>query len=335
MSTIPARPPAILYGTAWKAERTAELVHLAILQGFRGIDTAAQRKHYREDLVGLGVQSACKALGLSRKDIWLQTKFTPISGQDVQGPIPYDPEANVADQVCSSFKHSLQHLHPAATLPDIRQLFIQYAVSAKNGSHQPEAPLQDVYIDSYLFHSPLSTLQATLEAWRVMEALVDAGLVRYIGFSNVYDPHIFSVLFEKARIKPYVLQNRWHASTGHDVSLLAQLSPVLSPNMYPLSLDSIVDAPRGVTYQPFWTLTGNQRLLQSESVARLSSRKGLTPAQVVYAFVSQGMGLLGLSTCVLSGTKDPAHMKEAVEAVQCEPWDDEELASIRRDVYGE
>lgn len=170
MSTIPARPPAILYGTAWKAERTAELVHLAILQGFRGIDTAAQRKHYREDLVGLGVQSACKALGLSRKDIWLQTKFTPISGQDVQGPIPYDPEANVADQVCSSFKHSLQHLHPAATLPDIRQLFIQYAVSAKNGSHQPEAPLQDVYIDSYLFHSPLSTLQATLEAWRVMEA---------------------------------------------------------------------------------------------------------------------------------------------------------------------
>ena len=89
MSTIPARPPAILYGTAWKAERTAELVHLAFLQGFRGIDTAAQRKHYREDLVGLGVQSACKALGLSRKDIWLQTKFTPINGQDIQGPIPY------------------------------------------------------------------------------------------------------------------------------------------------------------------------------------------------------------------------------------------------------
>ena len=220
MSTIPARPPAILYGTAWKAERTAELVHLAFLQGFRGIDTAAQRKHYREDLVGLGVQSACKALGLSRKDIWLQTKFTPINGQDIQGPIPYDPEANVADQVCSSFKHSLQHLHPAATLPDIRQLLVQYAVSAKNGSQHQEAPLQDVYIDSYLFHSPLSTLPATLEAWRVMEALVDAGLVRYIGFSNVYDPQIFSVLFEKARIKPYVLQNRWHASTGHDLSLI-------------------------------------------------------------------------------------------------------------------
>lgn len=66
--------PPILYGTAWKDSRTADLVHLALLSGFRGVDTAAQRKHYREDLVGQGVQLACKNLGIERADIWIQTK---------------------------------------------------------------------------------------------------------------------------------------------------------------------------------------------------------------------------------------------------------------------
>jgi diketogulonate reductase-like aldo/keto reductase len=37
--------PRLIYGTAWKEERTAELTELAIRQGFRAIDTANQRKH--------------------------------------------------------------------------------------------------------------------------------------------------------------------------------------------------------------------------------------------------------------------------------------------------
>jgi diketogulonate reductase-like aldo/keto reductase len=34
----------------------AELVEQAVLAGFRGIDTACQPKHYREDLVGQALQ---------------------------------------------------------------------------------------------------------------------------------------------------------------------------------------------------------------------------------------------------------------------------------------
>lgn len=48
--------PAFLYGTAWKKERTADLVYQALCSGFQGIDTAAQPKHYREDLVGEGIR---------------------------------------------------------------------------------------------------------------------------------------------------------------------------------------------------------------------------------------------------------------------------------------
>jgi len=40
--------PAFLYGTAWKEERTAALTELAVRSGFRGIDTANQRRHYFE-----------------------------------------------------------------------------------------------------------------------------------------------------------------------------------------------------------------------------------------------------------------------------------------------
>ena len=39
--------PRLIYGTAWKKEATKKLVIQAILNGFRGIDTACQPKHYR------------------------------------------------------------------------------------------------------------------------------------------------------------------------------------------------------------------------------------------------------------------------------------------------
>ena len=39
--------PRLIYGTAWKKEATTKLVVQAILNGFRGIDTACQPKHYR------------------------------------------------------------------------------------------------------------------------------------------------------------------------------------------------------------------------------------------------------------------------------------------------
>ena len=44
--------PPFLYGTAWKENETERLTRLAIDSGFRGIDTANQRKHYFEAGVG-------------------------------------------------------------------------------------------------------------------------------------------------------------------------------------------------------------------------------------------------------------------------------------------
>jgi diketogulonate reductase-like aldo/keto reductase len=177
------RMPAIIYGTAWKKARTAELVERAIEHGFRGIDTACQPRHYHEPGVGEGV-AACLDRGLKRADLYLQTKFTPIDGQD-PARVPYDPAATLPDQVAQSFAVSL-------------------------------ANLRTDHLDGLVLHSPLRSPAQTLEVWRAMESLVDSGGVRQIGISNCYDPDELESLYATARIKPAVVQNRFYADTGHD-----------------------------------------------------------------------------------------------------------------------
>jgi diketogulonate reductase-like aldo/keto reductase len=175
--------PGLLYGTAWKKERTAALVERALSAGFRGIDTACQPKHYDEAGVGTGMAAALRR-GLTREELFVQTKFTPIGGQDPRR-LPYDPRASLPEQVRQSCRASL-------------------------------ANLQTSYLDCLLIHSPLETAARTLEVWRELEALVERGLVRALGISNCYELALLQALYAAARVKPLVVQNRFYAQTGYD-----------------------------------------------------------------------------------------------------------------------
>lgn len=140
--------PRLLYGTAWKEDQTERLTLLALEHGFRGIDTANQRKHYHEAGVGAAVRTAIGRGLVARADLFLQTKFTSRGGQD--GRLPYDPSAPVATQVEQSFASSLSHLGT------------------------------DV-IDSYVLHGPTrrdGLAAADWEAWRAMEAVHASGRAR-------------------------------------------------------------------------------------------------------------------------------------------------------------
>lgn len=180
--------PKLIYGTAWKKTDTQRLVELAVRTGFRGIDTACQPKHYDEAAVGAAV-TACVKSGLSRGDLYLQTKFTPVSGQDPR-QVPYDPRASLAEQVAQSF-----------------------AASRRN--------LQTDYLDCLILHSPLPAPRQTLEVWRAFESLVDAGGARQLGISNCYTPRDLQRLCHDSRIKPAVVQNRFYAETGYDRAIRA------------------------------------------------------------------------------------------------------------------
>jgi len=187
-SNAGVRIPRIIYGTAWKKADTARLVQLAIRHGFRGIDTACQPKHYNEAGVGAGI-AACLNSTLTRAELYLQSKFTDLSGQDPRR-IPYDPKASLSEQVAQSF-----------------------AVSQEN--------LQTDYLDCLILHSPMPTMEQTLAVWRALESLVDAGGVRQIGISNCYSAGDLKHLWNNSRIKPAVVQNRFYAATGYDRKIRA------------------------------------------------------------------------------------------------------------------
>ena len=56
--------------------------------------------------MGSGVAASLNE-GLTRADLYLQTKFTPVSGQDPTR-IPYDPSAPLPEQLAQSFAASLR-----------------------------------------------------------------------------------------------------------------------------------------------------------------------------------------------------------------------------------
>jgi diketogulonate reductase-like aldo/keto reductase len=177
--------PRFLYGTAWKEEQTESLTELALGEGFRGIDTANQRRHYYEAAVGQAVAAAINSGLVARSDLFLQTKFTFRDGQDHR--LPYDPNAPIPMQVEQSFASSLQHL-------------------------------QTDVIDSYVLHGPTQHVglgREDWDAWRAMETIHDSGRARLLGVSNVSLEQL-DALCQQARIRPRFVQNRCYAVRGWD-----------------------------------------------------------------------------------------------------------------------
>lgn len=176
--------PSFMYGTAWKKEATTQLVLLAVESGFKAIDTANQLIHYQEALVGEALQALHKK-NIKRDTLFLQTKFTPVGGQDHR--TPYDPSADLTMQVKQSFASSLTHL------------------------------VTD-YVDSYVLHAPYSRRglgEADWEVWAAMEAIYQSEKTRMIGVSNITAGQL-TLLCERANHKPMVVQNRCYAVLAWD-----------------------------------------------------------------------------------------------------------------------
>ncbi|MGE5184488.1 MAG: aldo/keto reductase family protein [Acidobacteriota bacterium] len=205
--------PPILYGTAWKEQATEGCVAAALAAGFRGIDTANQRKHYFEAAVGQGIARA----GVPRDELFLQSKFTYRDGQDDR--LPYDPRAPIATQVAQSFASSLEHLATD-------------------------------WLDSLVLHGPSrrdGLGPADVEAWHAMEALVDADRVGRIGISNATARQV-EELVALARVPVAFVQNRCYCERTWDRDVRAACArhgivyqgfSLLTANRYVLANDAV------------------------------------------------------------------------------------------------
>ena len=234
--------PWIMYGTAWKKDATVRLVELAVKSGFQAIDTANQLIHYQEALVGEALLSLEKQ-GVTRKALFLQTKFTPLSGQDHR--TPYDPTAALTTQVRQSFESSLQHLHTD-------------------------------YMDSYVLHGPYSRWglgQSDWEVWAAMEEIYRAGQTTMIGISNVQAAQL-QELCEKASVKPMVVQNRCYAVRGWDqmVRRICQQEGIIYQGF------SLLTANQAVLQEPaIWDIAKRIGANPLQVIFRFAAQIGMLP----------------------------------------------------------
>ncbi|RMG08601.1 MAG: aldo/keto reductase [Planctomycetota bacterium] len=185
------RVPPFFYGTAWKEEATEGLVREALAAGFRGFDTAGQRKHYHEAAVGAALRAALAAGEVRREELFVQTKFTHLAGQDHR--LPYDPAAPVATQVRQSFARSLEHL-------GVERL------------------------DSLVLHGPCVRVGLHPDdeaAWEAMQGIHAEGGARLLGVSNVSREQLVAFC-ERGPVPPAFVQNRCFAALGWDAEVRAE-----------------------------------------------------------------------------------------------------------------
>ncbi len=179
-----AKMPAIGLGTFGSDhvahEVVAETVLAAAEVGYRHFDCASV--YGNEDLIGLSFQKILGG-GLQRKDLWITSKL-------------WNDKHGEADVIASCEK-SLRDLHL-----DYLDL---YLVHWPFPNHHP--PGCDVNVRNP--HAVPYIHENYMRTWGKMEELVDRGLVRHIGTSNMTIPKMKLVLRD-ARIKPAANEMELH-----------------------------------------------------------------------------------------------------------------------------
>ena len=199
----------------------------------------------------------------------IQTKFTSVHGQD-PNKMPYDPSLTITDQVHTSIKSSLHNLR----------------------SSTESSSADSTILDCLVLHSPLPTIAETLEAWRTAESYVPHK-IRNLGISNV-QMGTLEQLYEAAKVKPAVVQNRFYHTTHFDNKVRAFC------------------VEKGIIYQAFWTLSANPKIIHSAEVGVVNHSVGLSS-------VHEAMYCLTLSldnVVILNGTKNEEHMRGDLGALR-------------------
>lgn len=181
-----ARMPGIGIGTfgsdRFSPEEVANAVEDAVKSGYRLVDCAAC--YGNEDLIGVALENAMKT-GVKREDLFITSKVW----NDMHG------KGDVLLSVAKTLKDlKLDYLD----LYFVHWPFPNY--HAPGVDIDARNPLSRPYIH-----------EEFMECWRQMEKLVDMGLCKHIGVSNVTIPKL-ELILRDARIKPAVNEMELHPS---------------------------------------------------------------------------------------------------------------------------
>lgn len=179
-----AKMPAVGLGTfgsdRFSGEQIAEAVKGAISVGYRHIDCASV--YGNEHLIGESLQEVLKA-GIKREELWITSKVW----NDMHGD---------GDVLISCAK----------TLKDLKLEYLDLFLV-----HWPfpnyHAP--GVSVDSRDPNARPYIHEEYMKVWRQMERLVEIGLVKHIGASNMTIPKM-KLLLRDAKIKPACIEMELH-----------------------------------------------------------------------------------------------------------------------------
>ena len=165
------------------ADAVSEAVYGAIKYGYRLIDCAAV--YQNEDSIGLVLQRLFREKEVERKELFITSKVW----NDMHGD----------GEVLKSCKKSLTDLG----LDYLDLYFVHWPFP---NYHAPGCSGDSRNPDSRPF-----SVDEFMGVWRQCEELVDEGMVRYIGMSNMTIPKLEAVL-PLCRIKPVALEMELHPS---------------------------------------------------------------------------------------------------------------------------
>mmetsp|Transcript_26475 Transcript_26475/g.33917 ORF Transcript_26475/g.33917 Transcript_26475/m.33917 type:complete len:162 (+) Transcript_26475:1-486(+) len=148
-----------------------------------------------------------------------------------------------------------------------------------------------------------------MAAWRVLESYVDRGIIRHLGIVSVHDRDYLIKLHNETRVKPSIIQNRFHSNRGYDV----ELRPLFKE--------------MGMSNQLFWILTGSAggKVRNNNVITEIAQSQGVSNQILLYSFI-----LVCLGGTPLIGSKTLLHMEEDVTALLRKPliWNDEDFTAV-------
>lgn len=183
----------------YNAQQVSEAVYGGIKAGYRLIDCASV--YQNEELIGAVITKAVKEGIVERKDLFITSKVWN----------------DQHDHVIESCQKSLKDLQ----LDVIDLYFVHWPLP---NYHAPGCDGNARNKDSRPF-----SVEEFMKTWRQCEQLVDMGLVRYIGMSNMTVPKLKAVL-PLCRIRPAALEMECHPSFQqpelYDYAVAHQIQPV-------------------------------------------------------------------------------------------------------------
>jgi diketogulonate reductase-like aldo/keto reductase len=243
-----ARMPAIGLGTFGSdhvsGAEIAESVTGAIEAGYRHLDCAAV--YGNEDLIG----PAIRASGVPREQLWITSKVWNDRHHDIAGACRQSLHDLQLDYLDMYLVHwPFPNFHPPGC-----------SVDSRSADAQP-----------YIHENFMRT-------WRQMEELVDLGLTRHIGTSNMTIPKL-QLLLRDARIRPAINEMELHPHFQQ---------PELFHFVRSNGIEPVGYSPLGSPNRPERDRTAEDTVdIEDPVIVRIAARLGIHPAVVCIKWAVQ------------------------------------------------